>query len=58
MQVIKLNNCIWTFFKGVIQASALPGNQFIKCYQTLPSAEKGGKTSPWVSWRHGLSDGR
>ena len=30
MQVIKLNNCVWTFFKGVIQASAHPTGSLYK----------------------------
>lgn len=40
-QVIKLNNCIWIFFKGVIQAGTLLKNQFPRCYQVLPSPVMG-----------------
>lgn len=45
-QVIKLNNCIWTLFKGVIQGGALPRNQFTRCYQTLPPLLPRGMDQP------------
>lgn len=42
MQVIKLNNCIWTFFKRVIQASAFLTEPDKVFYQMLPSPKRWG----------------
>ena len=56
MQVIKPNNCTWTFFKGVIQASALRTESvYVRGdIRRYPPTEKWAKTSPAVSsWGNG-----
>lgn len=56
MQVIKPNNCIWTFFKGVIQASALLTESVyirgvIRCYPPLKSGHQSNpEVFAWLQW--------